>query len=99
MSIAARRPRAKARSPLACSRLPWASARIRRPGPPSRLSPGVVRHFDKPTDGTHYLRIEQGVDMGRPSMIDLEIDIHAGNLKAVRIGGQAVVIASGELLI
>lgn len=60
---------------------------------------GVVRHFDKPTDGTHYLRIEQGVDMGRPSMIDLEIDIHAGALKAVRIGGQAVVIARGELLI
>ena len=60
---------------------------------------GVVRHFDKPTDGTHYLRIEQGVDMARPSMIDLEIDIHAGNLKAVRIGGQAVVIASGELFL
>ncbi|MHC5652741.1 PhzF family phenazine biosynthesis protein [Stappia sp. ICDLI1TA098] len=60
---------------------------------------GVVRHFDKPTDGTHNLRIEQGVDMGRPSMIDLEIDIQAGALKAARIGGQAVIIAKGEMLI
>ena len=60
---------------------------------------GVVRHFDKPTDGTHYLRIEQGVDMGRPSMIDLEIDIEGGALHATRIGGQAVIIASGELFL
>ena len=58
---------------------------------------GVVRHYDKITDGTHYLRIEQGFDMGRPSMIDLEVDVEAGQLNAVRIGGQAVVVSSGEL--
>lgn len=58
---------------------------------------GIVRHFDKLTDGTHYLRIEQGFDMGRPSMIDLEVDIAAGALKAVRIGGQAVIVSKGEL--
>lgn len=58
---------------------------------------GVVQHFDRLPDGTHFLRIEQGFDMGRPSLIDLEIDIAATNLKAVRIGGQAVVIARGEI--
>jgi len=60
---------------------------------------GVVRHFDEPTDGTHYLRIEQGIDMGRPSMIDLEIDIDNGALHAARIGGQAVIVSKGELLV
>ena len=60
---------------------------------------GVVRHFDQPTDGTHFLRIEQGFDMGRPSLIDLEIDIDNDTLHAVRIGGQAVVVSKGELLV
>ena len=60
---------------------------------------GVVRHFDKPTDGTHYVRIEQGYDMGRPSMIDLELDIEAGALNAARIGGQAVIVSKGELFL
>ena len=60
---------------------------------------GVVRHFDRLTDGTHYLRIEQGCDMGRPSLIDLEVDISAGALNAVRIGGQAVIVSSGELFL
>jgi trans-2,3-dihydro-3-hydroxyanthranilate isomerase len=60
---------------------------------------GVVRHFDKPTDGTHYVRIEQGYDMGRPSLIDLELDIEGGALNAARIGGQAVIVSKGELFI
>jgi trans-2,3-dihydro-3-hydroxyanthranilate isomerase len=60
---------------------------------------GVVHHFDRPTNGTHFLRIEQGFDMGRPSLIDLEIDVEAGSLHAVRIGGQATLIARGELFL
>lgn len=60
---------------------------------------GVVRTFDKPTDGTHFIRIEQGFEINRPSLIDLEIDIAGRELKAARIGGQAVVVARGELLV
>ncbi|WP_299817325.1 PhzF family phenazine biosynthesis protein [uncultured Roseibium sp.] len=58
---------------------------------------GVVDYYDDLPNGTHHIRIEQGFEMGRPSLIDLEIDIEAGKMHAVRIGGQAVVVARGEL--
>ncbi|MDJ0931197.1 PhzF family phenazine biosynthesis protein [Breoghania sp.] len=60
---------------------------------------GVIRTFDKPTDGTHFIRVEQGFEMGRPSLIDLEIDIEGNELGAIRIGGQAVIVARGELFV
>lgn len=58
---------------------------------------GVVRKFDPLSPGTHYLTIEQGFEMGRPSLISLEIDIEGTALHAVRIGGNAVVVAEGTL--
>lgn len=41
--------------------------------------------------------IEQGVDMGRPSYIEAEVEGEAGNVKVVRIGGSAVIVLTGEL--
>lgn len=58
---------------------------------------GAVKEFDDLPDGTHVARIEQGFEMGRPSLIDLEIDVLNGKLHAERIGGDAVVVARGEL--
>jgi len=58
---------------------------------------GVVKAFDALPDGTHLVRIEQGYEMGRPSRIELEIDVENGKLHAERIGGRAVVVARGEL--
>jgi len=60
---------------------------------------GVVHRFDAPSDGRHVLPIEQGVEMGRPSSIRLEIDVAAGELHAVRIGGSAVRVAEGTLFV
>lgn len=60
---------------------------------------GAVHFFDDLPGGTHHIRIEQGFEMGRPSLIDLEIDITAGDMHAVRIGGQATLVARGELFI
>lgn len=60
---------------------------------------GVVHTHDDLPDGTHFIRIEQGFEMNRPSLIDLEIDIQKGALKATRIGGQAILVARGELFI
>lgn len=60
---------------------------------------GAVKAFDDLPDGTHLVRIEQGYEMGRPSSIDLEIDVVNGKLHAERIGGNAVVVARGELRI
>lgn len=58
---------------------------------------GVVNRFDQPTKGVHHERIEQGFEMGRPSLIDLAVEIGGGELVAVRIGGSAVRIAEGTL--
>ncbi len=59
---------------------------------------GVVHRFDAMKDGLNRITVLQGREMGRPSRIDLEITLSAGELKAVRVGGHAVVVARGELL-
>lgn len=58
---------------------------------------GAIAHFDKPRDGLNAVTIEQGVEMGRPSRIALELDIEGGRLAGGRIGGHAVRVASGTL--
>jgi trans-2,3-dihydro-3-hydroxyanthranilate isomerase len=60
---------------------------------------GVIMACDEPRDGTHNYRIEQGHFMGRPSLIELELVVKSRALSTVRIGGHAVVIGRGELLI
>jgi len=57
---------------------------------------GVVRQFDQPRGGVHRYGIEQGHFMGRPSLVELEIEIQ-GDIHAVRIGGGAVVVSEGML--
>ncbi|WP_336056738.1 PhzF family phenazine biosynthesis protein [Nitratireductor sp. CH_MIT9313-5] len=58
---------------------------------------GAINSFDAPVDGAHQFWIEQGLEMGRPSHIRLEMDIKGGNIEAARIGGGAVQIATGTL--
>lgn len=58
---------------------------------------GAIHHFDKPVDGPMQYWIEQGVEMGRPSRIRLELDIEQGRIAAARIGGHAVKFAEGTL--
>jgi trans-2,3-dihydro-3-hydroxyanthranilate isomerase len=61
---------------------------------------GAVHRFDRPTEGRHVLPIEQGVEMGRPSLVRLEIEVTGGGaLHSVRIGGAAVVVAEGSLFV
>jgi len=58
---------------------------------------GVVMEFDQPADGEHVVVIEQGVEMGRPSMIGLGLEVEGGALKSASIGGSAVLIAEGTI--
>lgn len=58
---------------------------------------GVVMRFDEPFDGEHRLWIEQGIEMGRPSRLRLELSVERGKLAAARIGGQAVQVAAGRI--
>jgi trans-2,3-dihydro-3-hydroxyanthranilate isomerase len=58
---------------------------------------GVVRRFDETHSGTHRYVIEQGFEMRRASLMTMEMDVAGGEIGAVRIGGNAVVIAEGTL--
>jgi trans-2,3-dihydro-3-hydroxyanthranilate isomerase len=58
---------------------------------------GAVHRFDALPDGDHSAVIEQGFEMGRPSLIRLGMTVTHGALTAVRIGGHAVKVAAGEL--
>jgi len=58
---------------------------------------GAIMRFDAPGPGSHHFVIEQGFEMGRPSLIDLEIDVAGGLIEGARIGGDAVVVARGSL--
>ena len=58
---------------------------------------GVIRRFDGPPAGSHHFVIEQGFEMGRPSLMSLEMDLDGGEVVGARVGGDAVKIAEGEL--
>jgi trans-2,3-dihydro-3-hydroxyanthranilate isomerase len=58
---------------------------------------GAIHYFDQLIDGHHPFLIEQGVEMGRPSLLHLHLDVSGGEIATARIGGQAVKIAAGEL--
>jgi trans-2,3-dihydro-3-hydroxyanthranilate isomerase len=46
-------------------------------------------------DGTHALDIEQGIEMGRPSLIRTEVARRGGQIDAVFVSGQAVTLSDG----
>jgi trans-2,3-dihydro-3-hydroxyanthranilate isomerase len=58
---------------------------------------GVVHRFDALPDGAHKRIIEQGYEMGRPSTIDLTVEVEHGKLATVRIGGHTVRVAEGKI--
>ena len=58
---------------------------------------GVMMEFEALGDGTHDVAITQGVAMGRPSAIGLQIGIESGALRAVEISGSAVIVSEGTL--
>jgi len=48
-------------------------------------------------DGEHLIRIEQGYEMGRPSLIELKLTLAGGALTTATIGGPAVVVTEGTI--
>lgn len=48
---------------------------------------------------TNHFVIEQGFEIDRPSLIEVEVDIREGNVTEVRVGGQVVIVANGELML
>lgn len=48
-------------------------------------------------DGHHTIRLRQGHEMGRPSLIELQFNTEQGHLRHAGIGGSAVVLAEGVI--
>jgi trans-2,3-dihydro-3-hydroxyanthranilate isomerase len=48
-------------------------------------------------DGSHALIIEQGFEMGRPSLIELTLKLAGGKLTGASIGGGAIVVSEGTI--
>jgi trans-2,3-dihydro-3-hydroxyanthranilate isomerase len=48
-------------------------------------------------DGDHTVTIEQGYEMGRPSLMELSFAMRGGTLTAASVGGGAVVVTEGMI--
>jgi trans-2,3-dihydro-3-hydroxyanthranilate isomerase len=58
---------------------------------------GVIARYGRLADGEHELAIEQGYEMGRPSLIRLSMTLQGGQLTAGAISGEAVVVSEGTI--
>ena len=52
-----------------------------------------------PRTGTLRWVSQQGMEMGRPSKLEIEVDKTSGGISAVRVGGSAVLMSEGRLRI
>ncbi|WP_142828382.1 PhzF family phenazine biosynthesis protein [Planococcus soli] len=57
---------------------------------------GVIKNRE---DGSYSILSEQGIEMGRPSFIDISITKKKQKYEEVKIGGTAIVIGQGELYV
>jgi trans-2,3-dihydro-3-hydroxyanthranilate isomerase len=48
-------------------------------------------------DGTLRWIVEQGYEMGRPSLLEVEVDRHGGEVTGVRVGGASVLVCEGRM--
>ena len=58
---------------------------------------GYLGARDPRQDGTLRWVVEQGFEMGRPSIIEVEADKQGGAITAVRVGGTSVVMGEGTI--
>ena len=58
---------------------------------------GALMRFEEPPDGEHVATIEQGFEMGRPSLITLGLNVEQERLVSATIGGSAVIVMQGTL--
>ena len=58
---------------------------------------GYLGKRDPRADGTLRWVVEQGFEMGRPSLLEVEVDKRAGATTAVRVGGSSVLVSKGEM--
>jgi trans-2,3-dihydro-3-hydroxyanthranilate isomerase len=57
----------------------------------------MLARCETPADGEHSFTIEQGYEMGRPSLIELSISMKRGALVSAAIAGEAVIVGEGTI--
>jgi trans-2,3-dihydro-3-hydroxyanthranilate isomerase len=58
---------------------------------------GYLAIRDPRRDGTLHWIVEQGYEMGRPSILEIETDKTAGEITGVRVGGSSVMMCEGRI--
>ncbi|HEX2655900.1 MAG TPA: PhzF family phenazine biosynthesis protein [Xanthobacteraceae bacterium] len=58
---------------------------------------GLFTQTAKPQDGEHQLDIEQGYEMGRPSLLRLSLTIKQKSLVEAAIAGEAITVSEGTI--
>jgi trans-2,3-dihydro-3-hydroxyanthranilate isomerase len=56
---------------------------------------GLLSHYSEVTDGSFSWRIAQGVEMGRPSLLEAGTEKRNGIVVSIRIGGACVLVSEG----
>ena len=56
---------------------------------------GLLSHLDPAASGSFRWRIAQGVEMGRPSVLEARAEKRDGAVVTVRIGGECVPVGEG----
>src|SRR5256885_106593 len=71
--------------------------RLPRETRPAAEFAGLLARCETLADGEHAFQIEQGYEMGRPSLIELSISIRQGELVSAAIAGDAVLVTEGMI--
>jgi trans-2,3-dihydro-3-hydroxyanthranilate isomerase len=58
---------------------------------------GYLGARDRTRDGTLRWVVEQGFEMGRPSILHTECDKKGGRITALRVGGETVMVSRGTM--
>jgi trans-2,3-dihydro-3-hydroxyanthranilate isomerase len=58
---------------------------------------GLLAHYSEAADGSFHWRIAQGVEMGRPSVLEARSEKRAGTVVTTRVGGSSVLVSDGSI--
>lgn len=57
---------------------------------------GYLADSDRISDGVYRWQVEQGFEMGRPSLLQVEVEKAGGRIDAIRVCGQSVMVSEGD---
>lgn len=60
---------------------------------------GYLTPLAAKTSGTLRWSLDQGVDMGRPSRLEVEADVFESGVTAIRVSGRSVMVSHGEMTV